>query len=61
MTLFLSAPVDYYPSQNKYGLFNMIGNVWEWTADNWGTRHSADAVTDPKGMTFLSNIYQLFL
>jgi len=27
----------------------MLGNVWEWTADNWGTRHSGDPVTDPKG------------
>ena len=27
-----TSPVRYYPA-NGYGLFDMIGNVWEWTAD----------------------------
>ena len=26
---------------NRYGLFNMAGNVWEWVEDWWTTRHSA--------------------
>lgn len=34
-----TAPVDEY-DQNKYGLHNMIGNVWEWTENWWSTRHS---------------------
>lgn len=29
---FTTCPVDAFP-QNGYGLHNMIGNVWEWTAD----------------------------
>lgn len=33
--------------QNKYGLHNIVGNVWEWTADWWITRHSSDQQTNP--------------
>lgn len=29
-----TCPVTKFP-QNKYDLYNIIGNVWEWTADLW--------------------------
>lgn len=36
-----TSPVTAFP-QNGYGLSDMIGNVWEWTADFFAPHHPAD-------------------
>ena len=41
-----TSPVTAFPP-NGYGLYDMIGNVWEWTTDWWSTVHDADPATKP--------------
>jgi formylglycine-generating enzyme len=49
-----TCPVRSFPP-NPYGVFEMIGNSWEWTTDWFAARHEADpakpccAPTDPRG------------
>jgi formylglycine-generating enzyme len=36
-----TSPVTAFPP-NGYGVFDMIGNVWEWTSDWYSPKHEAD-------------------
>jgi len=43
-----TAPVDAF-EPNGYGLHQMVGNVWEWTADCWTAEHDLEPAIDPTG------------
>lgn len=43
-----TAPVKSY-RPNGYGLYNMVGNVWEWCADWFGVDHLSRPLEDPRG------------
>ena len=48
-----TAPVDTFPA-NKYGIKQMIGNVWEWTSDSWSVaRRSNPNEKVKKGGSFM--------
>jgi formylglycine-generating enzyme required for sulfatase activity len=42
------APVGCYDA-NQYGAYDLIGNVWEWTANWYAPKHNPNDTDNPKG------------
>jgi formylglycine-generating enzyme required for sulfatase activity/cyclophilin family peptidyl-prolyl cis-trans isomerase len=43
-----TSPVGYFPP-NSYGLYDMVGDVWQWIWDWWPSTYSTAPQTDPRG------------
>eukprot|EP00049_Salpingoeca_infusionum_P007456 m.121755 g.121755 ORF g.121755 m.121755 type:complete len:327 (+) comp13706_c1_seq1:132-1112(+) len=55
-----AAPVDAFGPQNDYGLYNMLGNTWEWVADEYVPLDGSPPPQEPqftlRGGSYLDSI-----
>uniref|UniRef100_A0AAY4C3K0 Sulfatase-modifying factor enzyme-like domain-containing protein n=1 Tax=Denticeps clupeoides TaxID=299321 RepID=A0AAY4C3K0_9TELE len=43
-----TSPVMSFPA-NGFGLYDIVGNAWEWTADWWNIHHTPQEARNPRG------------
>jgi sulfatase modifying factor 1 len=46
-----TSPVGCFPA-NGYGLYDIVGNVWQWTRSSWTPDHQSAAASAPQELTY---------
>ncbi|KAK3749182.1 hypothetical protein QZH41_010369 [Actinostola sp. cb2023] len=50
------APVDAYPPQNDYGMYDMVGNTWEWVSDEFKSPGRGEKKFVLRGGSYLDSV-----
>jgi len=53
------SPVKAFPA-NSYGIYSLVGNVWEWTSDHYPTQNPQDEQWTLKGGSFIDSLNREF-
>ncbi|KAM4796734.1 inactive C-alpha-formylglycine-generating enzyme 2 [Rhinophrynus dorsalis] len=51
-----ASPVTAFPAQNDYGLYDMLGNTWEWTASEYAQNHGSQKMYVLRGASWIDTV-----